>query len=129
MVSVCACNVGRSFAATTTEGLLVYSLDQSMTLDPFELDVTVTPERVRQAVSDLEYLTAVMLAFRLNEQALIRHAVEHVPPADSRQLLQILCVFDTDELATGRASGRMKIFAPVILRDIWGKRIMQVHLQ
>lgn len=77
---------GRSFAATTTEGLLVYSLDQSVTFDPFELDVSVTPERVRQAVAEREYLTAVMLAFRLNEPALIRHAVEHVPPADGRQL-------------------------------------------
>ena len=76
--------VGRSFAATTTEGLLVYSLDQSVTFDPFELDVSVTPDRVRQAVADREYLTAVMLAFRLNERELIRHAVEHVPPTDSR---------------------------------------------
>jgi len=76
-------HIGRSFAATTTEGLLVYSLDQSVTFDPFELDVTVTPDRVRQAVADHEHLTAVMLAFRLNEPALIRHAVEHVPPTDS----------------------------------------------
>jgi len=76
-------HLGRSFAATTTEGLLVYSLDQSVTFDPFELDVSVTPDRVHQAVTDREYLTAVMMAFRLNEQALIRHAVEHVLPADS----------------------------------------------
>jgi len=54
-----------------------------VTFDPFDLDVSVTPDRVRQAVTDREYLTAVMLAFRLNEPALIRHAVEHVPPADS----------------------------------------------
>ena len=77
--------LGRSFAATTTEGLLVYSLDHTVTFDPFELDVTVTPDRVRQAVSNYDSLTAVMLAFRLNERALIRHAVEHVPPTESKQ--------------------------------------------
>ena len=45
-----------------------------MTFDPFfELDVTVTSDRVRQAVSDNEYLTGVMLAFRLNELTLICH--------------------------------------------------------
>ena len=88
----CVVLLGRSFAATTTEGLLIYSLDQNMTFDPFQLDITVTPDRVREAVSDHEYLTAVMLAFRLNEHSLICHAVEHVPPSDSRHSLQLLCV-------------------------------------
>jgi len=69
---------------------LVYSLDQNVTFDPFELDVTVTPDRVRQAVTDREYLTGVMLAFRLNERPLITHAVERVPPADSRQFVMLL---------------------------------------
>ena len=75
--------LGRSFAATTTEGLLVYSLDQNVTFDPFELDTTVTGQRVRQAVTDHEYLSAVMMAFRLNEHRLICHAVQNVPPTDS----------------------------------------------
>jgi len=71
--------LGRSFAATTTEGLLVYSLDENVMFDPFELDVTVTPDRVREAVSEQQYLTAVMLALRLNEPSLVCHAVQHVP--------------------------------------------------
>jgi len=83
--------LGRSFAATTTEGLLVYSLDHNTVFDPFELDTTVTPDRVRQAVGDHEYLTAVMLAFRLNERPLICHAVEHVPPADSTYRQHMSC--------------------------------------
>jgi len=60
-----------------------------VTFDPFELDVTVTPDRVHQAVNDREFLMAVMLAFRLNERPLITLAVERVPPSDSTQLIVI----------------------------------------
>lgn len=35
---------GRSFAAATTEGVLVYSIDDSFIFDPTDLDIDVTPE-------------------------------------------------------------------------------------
>ena len=35
---------GRSFAASTTEGVLVYSIDDSFMFDPVDLDIDVTPE-------------------------------------------------------------------------------------
>jgi len=35
---------GRSFAAATTEGVLVYSIDESFIFDPTDLDIDVTPE-------------------------------------------------------------------------------------
>jgi periodic tryptophan protein 2 len=35
---------GRSFAAATTEGVLVYSIDESFIFDPTDLDMDVTPE-------------------------------------------------------------------------------------
>lgn len=35
---------GRSFGAATTEGVLIYSLDDSFIFDPTDLDVDVTPE-------------------------------------------------------------------------------------
>lgn len=35
---------GRSFAAATTEGVLVYSVDESFIFDPTDLDIDVTPE-------------------------------------------------------------------------------------
>lgn len=39
---------GRSFAAATTEGVLIFSIDESFIFDPTDLDIDVTPE-----VSDL----------------------------------------------------------------------------
>lgn len=35
---------GRSFAASTTEGVLVYSIDDTFIFDPTDLDIDVTPE-------------------------------------------------------------------------------------
>lgn len=35
---------GRSFVAATTEGVLVYSVDESFIFDPTDLDIDVTPE-------------------------------------------------------------------------------------
>ena len=35
---------GRSFSAATTEGVLVYSIDESFIFDPSDLDIDVTPE-------------------------------------------------------------------------------------
>lgn len=35
---------GRGWAAATTEGVLVYSMDESFIFDPTDLDIDVTPE-------------------------------------------------------------------------------------
>ena len=35
---------GQSFSAATTEGVLVYSIDESFIFDPTDLDIDVTPE-------------------------------------------------------------------------------------
>ncbi|XP_056157267.1 PWP2 small subunit processome component [Lampris incognitus] len=70
---------GRSWAATTTEGLLIYSLDGSLIFDPFDLDLDVTPASVRKQLQLQEWVAAIVLAFRLNESALIQEVLEAVP--------------------------------------------------
>ncbi|RVE75066.1 hypothetical protein OJAV_G00013050 [Oryzias javanicus] len=70
---------GRSWAATTTEGLLVYSLDGSMVFDPYDLDLDVTPASIRKQLRLQEWTSAIVLAFRLNEKALKQEALETVP--------------------------------------------------
>lgn len=84
---------GRSWAAATTEGLLVYSLDEAAAFDPYDLDMEVTGEAVRRAVADKEYLKALILAFRLNELPATTRAFEAVPAAEvpfvAQQLPQV----------------------------------------
>lgn len=35
---------GRSWAAATTEGVVIYSIDESFIFDPTDIDIDVTPE-------------------------------------------------------------------------------------
>uniref|UniRef100_A0A667Y1P0 PWP2 small subunit processome component n=1 Tax=Myripristis murdjan TaxID=586833 RepID=A0A667Y1P0_9TELE len=70
---------GRSWAATTTEGLLVYSLDSSLVFDPYDLDLDVTPASIRKQLRLQEWAAAIVLAFRLNERALTQEVLETVP--------------------------------------------------
>uniref|UniRef100_A0A669E7U7 PWP2 small subunit processome component n=1 Tax=Oreochromis niloticus TaxID=8128 RepID=A0A669E7U7_ORENI len=70
---------GRSWAATTTEGLLVYSLDGSLVFDPYDLDLDVTPASIRKQLRLQEWASAIVLAFRLNEKALKQEVLEKVP--------------------------------------------------
>ena len=70
---------GRSWAATSTEGLLIYSLDHNLVFDPYDLEMEITPNNVKKTLQEEEYSTAVMLAFRLNEHGLIQEVVENIP--------------------------------------------------
>ena len=70
---------GRSFCAVSTEGLLVYSLDRHLVFDPVELQLDITPARIRQELGKQNFLAALLMALKLNERALIRAALEAVP--------------------------------------------------
>ncbi|XP_056410570.1 periodic tryptophan protein 2 homolog [Hyla sarda] len=81
------CPTGRSWAATSTEGLLIYSLDSSSVFDPFHLDEEVTAGSVHRTLRKGEWTRALVMAMRLNEERLVQEAVERVPPSD----IKVLC--------------------------------------
>ncbi|KAI4317413.1 hypothetical protein L6164_025282 [Bauhinia variegata] len=73
---------GRSFVAATTEGVLVYSVDESFIFDPTDLDIDVTPEAVEEALSERQPTRAMILSLRLNEDSFIKKCIFAVSPAD-----------------------------------------------
>lgn len=75
---------GRSWAATTTEGLLIYSLDSGLIFDPFELDIDVTPSNIRKTLHQKEYAMAIIMALKLNEKKLIQEVIEAVPSDEGK---------------------------------------------
>jgi len=75
---------GRAWAAASTEGLLIYSLDDSITFDPFDLSMDLTPQSVIEVLASREYLKALIMAFRLNEKALTQRVYESIPREDIR---------------------------------------------
>jgi len=73
-------STGRSWAAASTEGLLIYTLDESTSFDPFDLSLDLTPESILQTLEEGEHLIALIMALRLSEQPLIQRTYEAVPP-------------------------------------------------
>ncbi|KAF9068823.1 WD40-repeat-containing domain protein [Rhodocollybia butyracea] len=88
---------GRAWAAASTEGLLIYSLDASHSntpnsgdFDPFELSIDLTPDSVLSTLESRSYLPALIMAFRLNEQGLIQQVFEGVPRGDIKLVVRQL---------------------------------------
>eukprot|EP01087_Luapelamoeba_hula_P001378 TRINITY_DN1110_c3_g1_i1.p1 TRINITY_DN1110_c3_g1~~TRINITY_DN1110_c3_g1_i1.p1 ORF type:complete len:1128 (-),score=267.37 TRINITY_DN1110_c3_g1_i1:47-3430(-) len=79
---------GRSFAAISPEGLVVFSLDDRVLFDPFLLDIEITPKTVRETLSEGQYLKALIMSFRLNEQEIISEVVHSIPPEDIQLIIR-----------------------------------------
>ncbi|KAL5256599.1 hypothetical protein ACHWQZ_G011746 [Mnemiopsis leidyi] len=77
--SVQFCPTGQSWCAATTEGLLIYSLDNTLTFDPVDLDTDITPLTMRAALASESYLKALVIALRLNTSDLVVEVLEQVP--------------------------------------------------
>jgi len=86
-----------AFAAASTEGLLIYSTDNTVVFDPFDLDIDVTPAGVHECLHEKQYTHALVMAFRLNEQYLLDKVVERIPPKDIQ-----LVVGDLPEIYVNR---------------------------
>jgi len=79
---------GRQWAAATTEGLMVYSLDEALVFDPTDLDVDVTPDTARAAFRAAQFTRALLLTLRLNEPGLIQEIWEAIPASEIRIVSQ-----------------------------------------
>jgi len=74
---------GNSFCAASTEGLLVYSLDNTVQFDPFDLNMEITPASTLAVLEkEKDYLKALVMAFRLNEAGLITRVYQAIPYTD-----------------------------------------------
>lgn len=86
---------GRAFTAASTEGLLIYSLDDHVVFDPFDLDIDITPASTLATVNAQptpDYLKALIMALRLNERYLIHHVYEAIPQEDIQLVVKDLPV-------------------------------------
>lgn len=72
----------RSWAASSTEGLLIYSLDQQIAFDPFDLEFDVTPDSLMETLKAQEYLKALVMSFKLGEKKLTQTVYNATPPSE-----------------------------------------------
>lgn len=68
-----------AFAAASTEGLLIYSVNDTVIFDPFDLDIDITPDSILSTLKNKEYLNALVMSFRLNETYLMNKVYESIP--------------------------------------------------
>ena len=69
-------STGREWAAVSSEGLHVYSLDEDMIFDPISLTENITPAAVESRISSGDFTVALQMALHLNEFALVRQVLE-----------------------------------------------------
>ncbi|SPN97215.1 probable periodic tryptophan protein PWP2 [Cephalotrichum gorgonifer] len=80
---------GTSFCAASTEGLLIYSLDNKLQFDPFDLNMEITPASTLAVLQgEKDYLKALVMAFRLNEASLIKAVFQAVPHREIELVVQ-----------------------------------------
>ncbi|XP_003739891.1 periodic tryptophan protein 2 homolog [Galendromus occidentalis] len=96
---------GRAFSAVTTEGLLVYSLDSGLAFDPYDLELDITPEKIRAAANSGNFGEALVLAFRLNEADLLKEVFERIPVSNAELISSQLPQIYVEKLLAFLASG------------------------
>ena len=117
---------GRAWAAASTEGLVIYSLDETVTFDPFDLSLDLTPQSILEALDSQEYLKALVMGFRLNEKALIQRVYEKVPRGDIRLITRQLPVIYIPLLLKFVADHMDK--SPHLEFDLlWTNTLLMVH--
>ncbi|KAG8928017.1 hypothetical protein FRC00_001884, partial [Tulasnella sp. 408] len=117
---------GRSWAAASTDGLLIYSLDDAITFDPFDLTVDLTPSSILATLQRKEYLKALVMAFRLNEKPLIQRAYESVPPSDINLLARELPVVYVSAMLKFVA-GHMESSVHMEFDLLWARALLLAH--
>lgn len=70
---------GRSFGCATTEGLLIFSLDDTIVFDPYDLEIDITPDTILEIVATADYTRALVMALRLGESSIVNKVYNSIP--------------------------------------------------
>ena len=81
---------GLAWAAASTEGLLIYSVDDGLSFDPFDLSIELTPQSVLATLQKQSYLEALVMAFQLNEKTVLNRVYEAIPYEEIRLVVRQL---------------------------------------
>jgi periodic tryptophan protein 2 len=79
---ICLSPAGDTWAAASTEGVLIYTKDESLLFDPFDLDEDVTPAAVKVALAKKEYAKALLMSIHLKDVEMFHNVIETIPVKD-----------------------------------------------
>lgn len=69
----------RAFAVASTEGLLIYSLDDFVVFDPTDLELDLTVDSCVETLNNGQYLEALVMSIKLDQHALVQRCFHAVP--------------------------------------------------
>lgn len=69
----------RTFSLASTEGVIIYSLDNTTTFYPFELDTSITTESFKKNIAEKNHTEALVQAIKLNNDKCMEEAIETTP--------------------------------------------------
>lgn len=115
-----------SFSVASTEGLLVYSIDEFVQFDPFELDLDVTVESVFELLNKKEYFPALVMAFRLGENSILQRVYESVPVSSIELVVRGLPDLYIARLLTF-ISNLSKVSPHIEVNLLWLKSVLDYH--
>lgn len=116
----------RSFVAASTQGVLIYSLDVISNFDPYQLDSSITPQKIKSSVSKGNYLDALMQALKLNNLDLIRLVFESVPKEDINFVAKAL-TFNFVERCLTKIAVILETTQHLEFYLIWIKSLLTIH--
>ncbi|XP_004602545.1 periodic tryptophan protein 2 homolog [Sorex araneus] len=119
---------GHCWAATTTEGLLIYSLDTQLLFDPYQLDTSVTPARVRAALRQLDFTRALLMALRLGERPLVQEALEAVPWGEIEVVASSLPDLYVEKVL-GFLAPSLEVSRHLEFYLLWAQKLLMLHGQ
>jgi periodic tryptophan protein 2 len=70
---------GRSFALCSTFGLIIFSIDEMIHFDPFDLEIEINQEFVISSLSKKEYTRALLSSIQLGEAGLQNQVYNKIP--------------------------------------------------
>lgn len=116
----------RSFVAASTQGVLAYSLDVISNFDPYQLDSSITPQRIRKSVSKENYLEGIMQSLKLNNLDLVKFALEAVPKAEVDSVVKAL-PFNFVERCLTKIAVILESTQHLEFYLIWIKSLLTLH--
>ena len=88
--SVSLSPTGRAWTAATSEGVLLYAVDQGLLFDPTDLAEDITPASALEALNSGAYLRSLLIALRLHDPTIVRHVILSTPPTSVQLVVATL---------------------------------------
>jgi periodic tryptophan protein 2 len=118
---------GSQWAAATSEGVVVFALDNDMSFHPgLDLDIDVTPEAAKACVQKREFSKALAVALCLEDEALVKQVIEATPVEEVHAVVR--------SVSQSRVYPLLRVLADMLQTSphlhfylVWTQKCLTVH--